>query len=39
MGTRVPERLQATASGVLNTAAQLGTAVGIAALLLLASLV
>jgi MFS family permease len=39
MGTRVPERLQATASGVLNTAAQLGTALGIAGLLMVASLV
>ncbi|MDX6703013.1 MAG: hypothetical protein QOF26_3239 [Baekduia sp.] len=39
LGTGVPERLQATASGVLNTAAQLGTALGIAALLMVASVV
>jgi predicted MFS family arabinose efflux permease len=37
LGTAVGGRLQATASGLLNTAAQLGTALGIAALLLIAS--
>ncbi|WP_081975432.1 MFS transporter [Modestobacter caceresii] len=34
-GTAVPEPLQGTAAGMLNTAAQLGTAVGVAAVLLL----
>jgi predicted MFS family arabinose efflux permease len=37
LGTAVAARLQSTASGLLNTAAQLGTALGIAALLLVAS--
>ena len=37
LGTDVPDSLQGTAAGVLNTAAQLGTALGIAAVLLLAS--
>ncbi|MFW3170150.1 MFS transporter [Geodermatophilus sp. CPCC 206100] len=36
MGTDVPEALQGAASGVLNTAAQLGTALGVAAVLLVA---
>ncbi|WP_222193519.1 MFS transporter [Modestobacter italicus] len=36
-GTAVPEQLQGTAAGLLNTAAQLGTAVGVAAVLLLAT--
>ena len=36
VGTDVPAALQGTASGALNTAAQLGTALGVAALLLLA---
>jgi predicted MFS family arabinose efflux permease len=35
-GTDVPEALQGVASGVLNTAAQLGTALGVAAILLVA---
>jgi MFS family permease len=38
LGTKVPFDLQGTASGVLNTAAQLGTALGVAALLLIASI-
>ncbi|WP_136519366.1 MFS transporter [Cellulomonas telluris] len=37
MGTSVDEHLRATAAGVLNTAAQLGTALGTAAVLLVAS--
>jgi hypothetical protein len=37
-GTDVPEDLQGVASGVLNTAAQLGTALGVAAILLVAAL-
>jgi predicted MFS family arabinose efflux permease len=37
-GTDVPETLQGVASGVLNTAAQLGTALGVAAVLLVAVL-
>jgi MFS family permease len=37
MGTDVVESLQATAAGALNTAAQLGTALGVAALLLLSA--
>lgn len=37
MGTAVPERLEGTASGLLNTAAQLGTAVGTALVLLVAT--
>lgn len=36
LGTDVPAALQGTASRALNTAAQLGTAIGVAALLLLA---
>lgn len=36
-GTDVPEGMQGVASGVLNTAAQLGTALGVAAILLVAS--
>jgi MFS family permease len=36
LGTTVPEALRGTASGIINTAAQLGTAAGIAALLLIA---
>ena len=36
LGTTVPAALQGTAAGALNTAAQLGTALGVAALLLLA---
>jgi MFS family permease len=39
LGTQVAVRLQGTASGLLNTAAQLGTALGVAALLLIASAV
>ena len=38
-GMQVPVDLRGTASGVVNTAAQLGTAIGVAALLLLASTV
>ncbi len=37
LGTDVPQELQGTASGALNTAAQLGTALGVAAFLLLAA--
>jgi MFS family permease len=37
IGTDVPEAVQGVASGVLNTAAQLGTALGVAAVLLVAS--
>jgi MFS family permease len=37
IGTDVPDNLSGTASGVLNTGAQLGTAIGVAALLLLAA--
>jgi hypothetical protein len=37
LGTDGPTTWRSTASGVLNTAAQLGTAVGIAVLLLIAS--
>ena len=36
IGTDVAEALSGTASGLLNTGAQLGTALGVAALLLLA---
>jgi hypothetical protein len=36
-GTAVPEALRGAASGVVNTAAQLGTAIGIAVLLLVAA--
>jgi len=38
LGTSVPLPLRGTASGIINTAAQLGTALGIAALLLVAAL-
>lgn len=38
LGTTVPVAERATASGVLNTAAQLGTAIGIALVLLVANL-
>jgi MFS family permease len=38
LGTSVPAALQGVASGVLNTAAQLGTALGVAAILLVAGL-
>ncbi len=38
LGTRVPVALRGTASGIINTAAQLGTALGIAALMLVAAL-
>ena len=38
LGTSVPVAARGTASGIINTAAQLGTAVGIAALLLVAAL-
>jgi MFS family permease len=38
LGTSVPVAMRGTASGIMNTAAQLGTAVGISALLLLAAL-
>jgi MFS family permease len=37
LGTDVPETLQGIASGALNTAAQLGTALGVAILLLIAA--
>src|SRR5699024_6174639 len=37
LGTDVPAALQGTAAGGLNTGAQLGTALGVAALLLLAA--
>lgn len=37
LGTDVPAALQGTAAGVLNTAAQLGTALGVAAVLLIAT--
>lgn len=37
MGTDVPEELRATSSGIVNTSAQLGAAIGTAALLLLAA--
>ncbi len=37
LGTAVPDALQGTAAGALNTAAQLGTAVGVSALLLIAT--
>lgn len=36
IGTKIPDHLAGSASGVLNTGAQLGTAVGVAALLLMA---
>ena len=39
IGTDMPESLSGTAGGVLNTGAQVGTAVGVAALLLLAAAV
>ena len=35
LGTTVPATLRGTASGIINTAAQLGTATGIAAMLLI----
>ena len=35
LGTAVPERLQGAAAGIVNTAAQLGTALGVAGLLTL----
>jgi len=38
LGTSVPLTVRGTASGIINTAAQLGTALGIAALLLVAAL-
>lgn len=38
LGTTVPRDERATASGIINTAAQLGTALGIAGLLLVAAL-
>jgi MFS family permease len=38
IGTDVPEEHESTAIGLLNTAAQLGTALGVAALVLLSSL-
>jgi MFS family permease len=37
LGTTVPAPLRGTASGIINTAAQLGTAIGIAATLLIAA--
>ena len=37
IGTDVPKRSRATASGIVNTSAQLGTAIGIAFLLLVAA--
>jgi MFS family permease len=37
LGTDVPEPDRATASGIINTTAQLGTALGIAALILTAA--
>jgi MFS family permease len=37
LGTTVPGMLRGTASGIINTAAQVGTAVGIAVLLLIAA--
>jgi MFS family permease len=37
LGTQVDEQLSASAAGLLNTAAQLGTALGVAALVTLAS--
>ena len=37
LGTAVPGTLRGTASGIINTAAQLGTATGIAVLLLIAA--
>lgn len=37
IGTDVPDHLTGSASGVLNTGAQLGTAIGVAALVLVAS--
>ena len=38
LGTSVPVAARGTASGIINTAAQLGTALGIATLLLVAAL-
>ncbi len=37
LGTTVPDTLRGTASGIINTAAQLGTATGIALVLLIAA--
>lgn len=37
LGTTVPDRLSGTASGIINTAAQVGTALGVAAFLTLAA--
>lgn len=37
LGTAVPETLRGTAAGIINTAAQLGTAIGIAVLWLVAA--
>jgi MFS family permease len=37
LGTTVPDALRGTASGIINTAAQLGTAIGIAVVLLIAA--
>jgi hypothetical protein len=37
LGTDVPEALRATSSGVINTSAQLGTAIGTALVLLVAA--
>lgn len=37
LGTNVPNALQGTAAGALNTAAQLGTALGVAAILLIST--
>lgn len=37
IGTNVPETLSASAAGILNTGAQLGTAIGVATLVTLAA--
>jgi MFS family permease len=37
LGTTVPDTIRGTASGIINTAAQLGTAIGIAIVLLIAA--
>jgi MFS family permease len=37
LGTTVPDAVRGTASGIINTAAQLGTAIGIAVVLLIAA--
>lgn len=39
IGTKIPDHLTGSASGVLNTGAQLGTAIGVAVLLLMATTV